>query len=48
MVGCEKTEVIAGVIGGLNHMNDLQNCIVLTRIHDTIKGYLHYQYLVIY
>ena len=45
MSGCEKTEAIAGVICALDHMNDLQNdCIALKRIHDAVKGYLHYQY----
>ena len=45
MVGCEKTEVIAGVICGLTHMNDLQNCTVLYKIHDMVKRNIaHYQH----
>ena len=45
MVGCEKTELIAGVICGLTHMNDLQNCIVLNKIRDIVnRNNVHYQY----
>ena len=45
MAGCEKTEVIARVICGLTHMNDLQNCVVLNKIRDIVKKHnVHYQY----